>query len=55
MRVTRRDGRATTLTFDWLAYAMLLRERTLTGRQFNQLGQAIYCQLEARGSTRAWL
>lgn len=49
VRVRRRDGRATTMTFDWLAYSTLLRERKLSPRQFGRLVREAYEQLEATG------
>ena len=47
--VLRMDGRATTLTFDWLAYSTLLRERQLSPRQFGRLVREACEQLETAG------
>jgi hypothetical protein len=51
VRVTRADGTATTVSFDWLAYSTLLRERKLSARQFGRLVRNAHEQLEAEGFT----
>lgn len=43
------SGRPTTVSFDWLAYSTLLRDRNLSPRQFGRLVREAYEQLEALG------